>query len=262
MAKQDASDAPPGPAEAVLLEISGLTKSFGAHSVLKGVNLTIAAGTVHAVIGPNGAGKTTLVNVITGVHPPSGGSIAFVGEDVTGLPVHLRARRGLARTFQITNLFGDLTVRENVEVALAGARRHRLPRLDAAAREAARATTAVGLLRSVGLAGAAGVKADVLSHGDQRLLEVAVALACQPRLLLLDEPSAGMSPAETRAFIGLVNEQLRGRVTVVLIEHDMAVVMGTADRICVLAGGAVLADDTPHQIMQNPFVREAYLGRA
>jgi len=245
-----------------LLEISGLTKAFGPHSVLKGVDLKIAPNAVHAVIGPNGAGKTTLVNVITGVHPPSGGTIAFAGEDVTDLAVHHRARRGLARTFQITNLFGDLDAQENVEVALAGTRRYRLARLDADVRARAGATTARDLLALVGLATAAQVKAEVLSHGDQRLLEVAVALACQPRLLLLDEPSAGMSPAETKAFIDLVNERLRGKVTIVLIEHDMAVVMGTADRICVLAGGAVLADGTPNEIMQNPFVREAYLGRA
>ena len=245
-----------------LLEVSGIKKDFGAHSVLRGVELSINPGTVHAVIGPNGAGKTTLVNVITGVHLPTAGCICFDGEQVTTLSVHHRARRGLARTFQITNLFGDLTVRENVAVALAGSRKHRFARLNAEQLTHAKRTTADQLLEDVGLERATNAKAEVLSHGDQRLLEVAVALACQPKLLLLDEPSAGMSPAETHAFISLVNKRLRGKVTVVLIEHDMAVVMGTADRICVLAAGAVLADGEPSDIMKNPFVREAYLGRA
>ncbi|MCV9938345.1 ABC transporter ATP-binding protein [Boseaceae bacterium BT-24-1] len=230
--------------------------------MLKGVDLQVGEGTVHAVIGPNGAGKTTLVNIITGVHSPSAGSIRFAGEQVASLSVHQRARRGLARTFQITNLFGDLTVRENISVALAGARRHRFKRLSDAELEYARSTTVEELLGLVGLQAASEVKAEILSHGDQRLLEVAVALACQPKMLLLDEPSAGMSPAETQAFISLVNTRLRGRVTIVLIEHDMAVVMGTADRICVLAGGSVLADGMPSEIMQNTYVKEAYLGRA
>lgn len=245
-----------------LLEIKGVTKNFGAQSVLRGVEMCVAPGTVHAVIGPNGAGKTTLVNVITGVHQASAGHIAFNGEAMTNLSVHHRARRGLARTFQITNLFGDLTVRENVAVAIAGARKHRFSRLSPEEVSIAQRTTAEQLLEEVALGHAANRKADVLSHGDQRLLEVAIALACQPKMLLLDEPSAGMSPSETQAFISLVNSRLRGKVTIVLIEHDMAVVLGTADKICVLAAGAVLADGEPSEIMKNSFVREAYLGRA
>jgi branched-chain amino acid transport system ATP-binding protein len=247
-----------GPARA-MLAIEGLTKSFGAHRVLRDVALSVREGDVHAVIGPNGAGKTTLVNVITGVHAPSAGKVSFGGEDVTSLPIHHRARRGLSRTFQITNLFGDLTARENVEVALVGYRKYRrahLPDGDSAD------MNFKALLDLVGLSFAAEKRADRLSHGDQRLLEVAVAMASRPKLLLLDEPSAGMSPAETSAFIALVNAQLRRRVTVILVEHDMAVVTGTADRISVLAAGNVLADGPPAEVLANSFVREVYLGRA
>jgi branched-chain amino acid transport system ATP-binding protein len=237
------------------LLIAGVSKSFGDLSVLKSVDFSIGKGQSGAIIGPNGAGKTTLVNIISGVFRPNTGSIRLDGEDIAGLDSYQIARRGLVRTYQITSLFLDMTVKENIEIALIARRKYR--------KESSGGWASVAeLLDLIGLGSFDGHLVHELSHGDQRLLEVGVALAFNPEVMLLDEPTAGMSPAETERFINLVNMKLRGRCTIILIEHDMDVVMRTADRVCVLAGGVVIAEDAPERIGQNKFVREAYLGHS
>ncbi len=237
------------------LSLVGVSKSFGDLAVLKNVDFSIEKGQSGAIIGPNGAGKTTLVNIISGVFRPNGGAIHLDGENIVGFDPYQIARKGLVRTYQITSLFLDMTVRENIEIALIARRKYR--------RAASAKSAGVGeLLDLIGLGDLDDRLVHELSHGDQRLLEVGVALAFNPEILLLDEPTAGMSPAETERFINLVNAKLRGRCTMILIEHDMDVVMRTADRVCVLAGGTVIAEDVPERIGQNQFVREAYLGHS
>ncbi len=237
------------------LKIAGVSKSFGALMVLKNVDFSIDKGQSGAIIGPNGAGKTTLVNIISGVFRPNGGTIRLDGEDIVGFDPYRIARKGLVRTYQITSLFLDMTVKENIDIALIARRKY--------GRAASGENAGVAeLLDLIGLSSLDNQLVHELSHGDQRLLEVGVALACNPEILLLDEPTAGMSPAETERFINLVNAKLRGRCTMILIEHDMEVVMRTADRVCVLAGGVVIAEDVPERIGQNQFVREAYLGHS
>jgi branched-chain amino acid transport system ATP-binding protein len=242
-------------AAATVLEVSNVSRSFGELAVLKNVSFSLAAGQSGAIIGPNGAGKTTLVNVICGVYPPSGGRIQLRGEDVGGLEPHKIARKGLVRTYQITSLFQDLTVFENIEVALIGRGKYR-PVTDESLSSPAQ------ILELVGLQDEADRIVHELSHGDQRLLEIGVSVAFGPDVLLLDEPTAGMSPLETSRFITLVNNRLRGKCSIVLIEHDMEVVMKTTDKVCVLANGAVIAEDVPEKIGSNKFVREAYLGHS
>ncbi len=240
------------------LSISGLGKRFGGFVALHDVTFTVAENATHAIIGPNGAGKTTLVNTISGLMKPETGKIELGERDITRVPAHLVARAGLVRTFQITSLFPDLTVKENIEVALHACRLYRLREIGSAAN----LQTADQLMERFGLTRVAGQPTAQLSHGDQRILEVAVALAAEPAIILLDEPTAGMSPDETERFTSLMTQTLKGRHTLVLIEHDMDVVLRTADHITVLCAGTVLADDTPEAIMTNPVVQEAYLGRA
>ena len=243
------------PSASPALSLVGVSKSFGDLAVLKNVDFSIEKGQSGAIIGPNGAGKTTLVNIISGVFRPNGGAIHLDGENIVGFDPYQIARKGLVRTYQITSLFLDMTVRENVEIALIARRKYR--------RAASAKSAGVGeLLDLIGLGDLDDRLVHELSHGDQRLLEVGVALAFNPEILLLDEPTAGMSPAETERFINLVNAKLRGRCTMILIEHDMDVVMRTADRVCVLAGGTVIAEDVPERIGQSQFVREAYLGHS
>ena len=235
----------------IALETRDLCKHFSGLEVLKGVSTAIRAGEVRAVIGPNGAGKTTFINVLTGIHPASSGRVFLADADVTGLPAYRIARKGLSRTFQISNLFADLTVLENVMVAVHAGRCFRQSRdsVDEA-------------LSLVGLSALADRLVSEISHGDQKLLEIAIATACGPDVLLLDEPTAGMSPSETNRFIDLLNERLRSRYTIVIVEHDMNVVMNTADVISVLALGSILAEGKPDEIRTNPSVQEAYLGSA
>jgi branched-chain amino acid transport system ATP-binding protein len=221
------------------------------------VAFAIHRGELRAVIGPNGAGKTTFFNVLTGVLPPSSGRIVFKGRDVTGLPAHAVSRLGVARSYQITNIFGDLTVFENVRIAAQSRVTHyrcwgsaeRLTSVTARAEE---------ILRLLGLVTKRHVRAAELSHGEQRYLEIGIALATDPDFLLLDEPTAGMSPDETRRTAEFVRK-LAGRVTIVLVEHDMEVVMGVSDRITVLNYGQVLAEGTPAEIRDNADVRRVYL---
>ncbi len=235
------------------LSLAGVGKRFGDFVALRDVSFDVAEGTTHALIGPNGAGKTTLVNTISGLLRAETGTIRLGARDISRVPAHKVARSGLVRTFQITSLFADLTVRENIDVALHARRRFRpagpVPQ------------TAESLLARFGLETAAARAVSQLSHGDQRILEVAVALAAEPSIILLDEPTAGMSPDETERFTSLVTQTLKGRHTLVLIEHDMDVVLRTADHITVLCAGSVLADGPPDAIMADPLVQEAYLGR-
>ena len=243
-----------------ILETERLTKSFGALAAVSGVSLAIEAGTLHSIIGPNGAGKTTLFNLLTGSLPPSSGTIVFDGRDITGTPAHRIPHLGLARSFQRTNVFPAFSLLDNVWVAafacgpswggLAWRRADRYPEVRA---------RALAALADVGLADKAGQPVREISHGEQRQLELAIALAAAPRVLLLDEPAAGLSPEETRKLVALVRA-LKGRYTIVLIEHKMDIIMSVSDRISVMHFGSLIAEGTPTEIQRNPEVRRAYLG--
>jgi branched-chain amino acid transport system ATP-binding protein len=244
-----------------LLRTEGLTKEFGALRAVDRIDLAVEAASLHSVIGPNGAGKTTLFNLVTGELPPSGGRILLDGRDITGQPSHAMPRFGIARSFQRNNLFPTLTVARNVWTAAFARIRpgfHLWRPVAAFADVEAAVTTA---LSEVGLAAHAGRRARELSHGDQRLLEVAIALATGPKLLLLDEPTSGLSPEETRRMMGLIRS-LRGRYTILLIEHKMDLVMTVSDRITVMHFGRALAEGPPAAIQSDPEVRRAYLGTA
>ena len=242
-----------------LLTIAGLTKRFGGVTASDGIELAVPSGELHAIIGPNGAGKTTLIGQLTGEIAPDAGRIHFAGHDITALPVHQRSRRGLARSFQITSLFNDFTALDNVALAVQAHTGHsfhfwRDARGDAALREPARVT-----LARVGLAGRENVIVSSMSHGEHRQLEIAMALATAPRMLLLDEPMAGMGPEESVRMIALLRE-LKRDMTILLIEHDMDAVFALADRISVLVYGRVIASGEPAAIRANADVRKAYLG--
>ena len=246
-----------------MLEVRSVSKHFGDLVAVEGVSLNVEKGELRAIIGPNGAGKTTFFNMISGFFPPTKGDIVFDGETVTRLPVTARVARGMARTFQITEIFPELSVRENVRIAQESADGFRLHMWVSRA-ETARVMREVDeLLGQVGLSNSADRLVGELSHGDQRAAEIAMALALRPRLLLLDEPTAGMGEQETYQVAGLIRRLHRNSAyTIVLIEHDMRVVFNLADRITVLAEGRMLADGTPQQIAEDPHVQAAYLGKA
>jgi branched-chain amino acid transport system ATP-binding protein len=244
-----------------LLELDELTRRFGGLVAVDHVSMRVEEGEVRAVIGPNGAGKSTLFNLITGMLKPSQGSISFAGEDISGLSASRICQRGISRTFQLTALFAQMTARENVRLA-AQAREHRRWQFyggsgvfSAAGR---RADMALGQL---GLSAVADRPAGLLSHGDQRLLEVAMALSQEPRLLLLDEPTQGLSVEETGQAVEVLSRLLaEGNMSVLLVEHDMEVVFRLAQRITVLHRGAVIADGLPDEVRQDAGVQTAYLG--
>ncbi|MEI8177802.1 ABC transporter ATP-binding protein [Aestuariivirga sp.] len=227
----------------VLLETHGLSKNFGGLKAVSDVNFRVEKGEVRAVIGPNGAGKTTFVSLISGRIAPSAGTILFEGADVTALPAFRRVQKGIAYTFQITSIYANLSVAENVALAA-----HRPG-----------GTASLEPLERVGLADRASQVAGTLAYGHQRLLEVAMGLALKPKLLILDEPTQGLSDAEIDNFIGLVRGVAQD-ATVLLIEHNMPLVMELAHRITVLDRGAILAEGTPEDIRANPAVQAAYLG--
>lgn len=245
----------------VLLAAESLSKSFGAFRALRDVNLSIRAGTLHAVIGPNGAGKTTLFNVLTGQLRPTSGRVLFDTHSVERLPVHRRAHLGMARSFQITSAFPELSVRENVRLA-AQAVDTGISRsvFRAAGSYEAPLALADSVLERAGLTRYTGVEAGNLSHGLSRRLEIAMALASRPKMLLLDEPLSGMGIDD----IAGMEDFLRSLVpdqTVLLVEHNMPVTLAIADRVSVLVGGTVLTEGTPREVASNEQVREAYLGR-
>jgi branched-chain amino acid transport system ATP-binding protein len=242
-----------------LLQISGLNKRFGGLHAVRDVDLTVADGERRAVIGPNGAGKTTLFNLITGYIRPDSGSVVFAGDDITSQPTYRVAKAGIGRAFQITSIFPGLTVFENVQLGRL-AQRGETARMvgDVTGRHSEEVDE---ILESVGLAQHATERAGNMSHGDQRALELAISLALEPRLLLLDEPTAGMAPAETTKTMELVRRIAAERqLTLLFCEHDMDVVFGTADRVLVMHEGKPLAEGTPDEVRADPDVKRVYLG--
>jgi branched-chain amino acid transport system ATP-binding protein len=243
-----------------LLRAENIGRRFGGFVALEGITVSFAAGQLTSIIGPNGAGKSTFFNVLSGVLSPSSGTLRFKGAELTGLPQHRFVHLGISRSYQITNIFPDLSVHENVRVAAQALtvrydiwrNRARLDQLKARADAA---------LQSVGLQDRGDELAKFLSHGQQRALEIAIALVSEPELLLLDEPTAGMGPEETKEMVALL-ERLAEKRTVLLVEHKMKMVLGLSRRVLVLHHGRLLADGTPDEIRSNPEVRRVYLGQS
>ena len=242
-----------------VLRVEALCKHFGGLLVTDNVTLTIAPGELHAVIGPNGAGKTTLINQISGLIRPDAGRIELGGRDVTALPMYARAALGLARSFQITSVLPRFSALENVALAVQARTGSSFRFFGRAGRERVLNDQAEAVLAEVGLLGRAHVPAIALSHGEKRVLELAIALAMQPKLLLLDEPMAGIGRDETERLIAVLRA-LKGRFPVVLVEHDMTAVFALADRISVLIYGRILASGAPDAVRTDPAVITAYLG--
>lgn len=249
----------PGATFANMLEIRALSRSFSGFQAVRDVSFVVPTGSITAMIGPNGAGKTTMFNLLTGLLRPDRGTVMFKGQDVTSLPPHRRCRLGMGRSFQRTNIFPHLTVGENIQAAFIAhrGRRWEVWRPSFGMYE----TETHELLRSVGLEDRSDEKARYLSHGDQKQLELGIALALDPDILLLDEPTAGMSIADTQKSIALIARLARERnLTLLFTEHDMDVVFSIADRIIVLHHGAVLANGDPSEVKRDPEVRRVYLG--
>lgn len=241
------------------LQLTKLTKNFGPAEIIRGVDLTIAPGERHAIIGPNGAGKSTLFNLISGLHRPTSGTVALNGRVVSGMPAHEINRLGLSRSFQVSNIFSNMTVRENVRCAVLWSLGYRysfwrnIGNLHAAQKRTAE------VLEDVGLIDRAHLPAAALPYADQRTLEIAITLAGGADTILLDEPTAGMSHSETERAVALIERTTRGK-TLLIVEHDMSVVFGLSDRISVLVYGEIIASGRPDEIRGDPRVREAYLG--
>jgi branched-chain amino acid transport system ATP-binding protein len=242
-----------------MLEVGGLTKSFGALRACDGIDLEVKEGETHAVIGPNGAGKTTFISQLAGNLLPDSGMVRFAGADITKLPAPKRARMGLARSFQITSIYPEFSALDNVALAVQARSGHSFRFWRKARGDPGLSEPAQRVLEEVGLSSRKNVLAANLSHGEQRQLEVAMALATEPRLLLLDEPMAGMGIDESQRMIALLS-RLKQTKTIILVEHDMDAVFRLADRISVLVYGRVIATGAPEAIRANPEVRTAYLG--
>ena len=242
-----------------MLIVDSLVKSFGGLLAIDDLSFQVKAGEIHAVIGPNGAGKTTLISQISGEIKPDSGTVLFDGIDISGMDVHLRSSLGLARSFQITNIFLDLTAHDNVSLAVQAHAGHSFKFWKDARKDQELRQPALEFLKQVGLEQRAEVVAGKLSHGEHRQLEIAMALATRPKLLLLDEPMAGMGQKESLAMVEIIRE-LKGKLTILLIEHDMDVVFTLADKITVLLNGRCIATDSPESIRKNPEVKKANLG--
>lgn len=242
-----------------ILKVSGLNKHFGGVVATDNLNFEVLPGETHAVIGPNGAGKTTFIAQLSGMLPPDSGTITFDGRDITGLPTPARSQLGLARSFQITSIFKDFTAIENVALSIQAHAGHSFRFWRPARTDAELTGPARELLQRLGLGERADVVATNLSHGEQRQLEIAMALATNPKMLLLDEPTAGMGPEDSERIKTFLTE-VKGSYSVLLIEHDMDTVFSLADRITVLVYGKAIATGTPDEIRNNAEVRIAYLG--
>ncbi|HUJ88639.1 MAG TPA: ABC transporter ATP-binding protein [Syntrophorhabdales bacterium] len=242
-----------------MLEVRGIQKSFAGFRAVNGANLEVAEGEIVAVIGPNGAGKTTLFNLITGILTPDGGQVVFKGEDITGLPAHQTCKKGITRSFQVVNIFPRLTVFENVRIAVLS-QQGRTFNLFTPSKSLVTKETAE-ILESVGLIHKKDSVCGALSHGEQKVLEIAIALGGKPELLILDEPTAGMSPEETARCIDLI-KQLRNSMglTILFCEHDMEIVFGIANRIMVMVRGATIIQGACDEVRCNQAVQDAYLG--
>jgi branched-chain amino acid transport system ATP-binding protein len=244
-----------------ILEARNLRKEFGKLVAVSDISLRVERGTTHAIIGPNGAGKTTFFNLLTGHYRPTSGAVIFNGRDCTTLPSYERARLGMGRSFQITNVFPNLTVLENVRLAAQALGPDNYRMFRRASRFTAYTERAAQALEQVGLIGQAGLPASALPHGGKRKLELAILLAADPELLLLDEPTAGMATEQMPELIETIQRiQRDGHKTIVMVEHNMSVVMGISDRITVMHQGTLLADGTPAAIARNATVQAVYLG--
>lgn len=247
----------------IILEVAGIAKRFGGVAAVSNVDLQVYRHETLAIIGPNGAGKTTFYNLLSGRMQPTSGQILYEGRDITGMPPHEISRLGISRSFQINNIFEEMTVRENVEVAVTALRNEGRRWNNVASRNRAVQAEADALLERLSLSELADQRAGVISYGDKRLVEIAVVLATQPKLVLLDEPTAGMTPDETQRVVQLVKSLGdSGDYTFLITEHDMNVVFGLADRILVMHRGQKLVLGTPEEVRAHPEVRRAYLGTA
>ncbi|VIO67804.1 Lipopolysaccharide export system ATP-binding protein LptB [Bradyrhizobium ivorense] len=243
-----------------ILTLSDVTVAFDALKAVDGVSLTVPRGQRRAIIGPNGAGKTTLFNAIAGAHPPTSGKVMFNGNDVSELPPHRRARLGISRTFQITNLFPTLSVQDNMMLALRGLKPKKFSLFGAPDPDEAEAARIGSALKAARIAERADVIVKEMSYGEQRQLEIAIALVTTPTMLLLDEPAAGLSPSE-RSMIAEVIRSLDPAITVILIEHDMDLALGLVDHVTCMFEGRVLVEEPPEGIRRNAKVQEVYLGK-
>jgi branched-chain amino acid transport system ATP-binding protein len=242
-----------------VLEVKSLSKSFGGFAAVNRANLAVEKGEIVAVIGPNGAGKTTLFNLITGVLKPENGNVFFKGEDITGLPSHEVCKKGISRSFQVVNVFQRLSIFENVQISILSRERKTWNLFTPSAKLAVEETNEI--LESVGLMGKKGRTTGLISHGDRKVLEIAMALGGNPELLILDEPTAGMAPEETSRCIELIKD-LSGKrgLTILFCEHDMEIVFGIANRIMVMVRGGTIIQGSCNEVRSNQAVQEAYLG--
>jgi len=246
---------------ATLLQIENLNKSFGRVQAAVDINLTFEEGVLTSIIGPNGAGKSTLINMLSGSLPADSGRIIFQGMDITDKPIHRRVRLGLCRSFQVVNVFPELTVFDNIQLPALAVRNRSRRLFGSLANETAVHGEVNEILELIGLAAEAGTTASALSHGDERVLEVGIAMAARPKLLFLDEPTAGMNPVErVRILENIRRLSEQGRTTFVIVEHDMDIVFSLSQRVIVLHYGEVIGDGTTEEVKSNPRVREVYLG--
>ena len=243
----------------IVLETKKVTKAYGSLLAVSDVDCKIEAGKIHSIIGPNGAGKTTFFNLLAGSYPPTSGKIFFENQDITSLKMHKRSQLGISRSYQVTSIFPDLTVRENVRLAIQSRTHHNLSFFRLTENLTDIIERADAILEEMGLYSFAENIASTIPYGSQRSLDVAIAMATEPRLLLLDEPTSGMTPDDTVKMMNLV-ERISERFTIALIEHHMSVVMSISDVVTVLSQGKVLAEDSPDEIQRNENVKMAYLG--